>query len=180
MAAKHTFIALVVLLSSIQLASAGCAGEIFICRGDKDPCSNKQCPQGQVCRVNNCRGCFAQCEPPNMVHVMGLGQPNPGSNSPGSSSSNGKVTQEAGPSRGAACACPRNYSPVCGTGACVELPQAYKLQSPLPKCNPSSQVCIFITPRADQPLDITPAGTVTHTVPPLYAMLQCSMLETWL
>lgn len=126
----HKLIVLACLVASARLAAAGCAGEIFDCKGPKDPCASKACGAGMVCRTDNCKGCFAKCEPPGMVHIMSMPsaepamQPTPlpstptpgaGSSSAGSSqpqpTTNTKVTQEAG------CRCPRIYSPVCGSGA---------------------------------------------------------------
>lgn len=122
--AAQKLVVLACLMAGMQITSAGCAGEIFICNGDKNPCNNKQCGAGMVCRVDNCKGCFAKCEPPGMVHIMSMPSgPEPMSSSSGSTgskgsgpaSSNGKVTSEAGPAA-PVCPCPRILSPVCGAG----------------------------------------------------------------
>lgn len=89
------------LITSVQLAAAGCAGEIYDCR-DKNLCASLQCSSGMVCRVENCNGCSAKCEPPGTVHIMSVpsGQPN----RPGSI----PLSNEAG------CRCSKIYMPVCG------------------------------------------------------------------
>jgi hypothetical protein len=136
----HKLIVLACLLACAHLAAAGCAGEIFDCKGPKDPCASKQCDSGLVCRTDNCKGCFAKCEPPGMVHIMSMPSagpavtPTPLPSTPttgaGSSSGSGsgstsqpqpqpKVTQEAG------CRCPRLYMPVCGSGALCDRGCAY-------------------------------------------------------
>lgn len=128
----HRFIALACLLASAQLATAGCAGEIFNCNGDRNPCANKDCGAGMVCRTDNCKGCFAKCEPPGMVHIMSLpsasgpGMPSArpstpsgpavGSGSIGTTNSGSTSGSSASKApEGAECKCPRNFMPVCGS-----------------------------------------------------------------
>jgi hypothetical protein len=63
------------LLACIQSSWAGCPSAlgIYNCNGPRNPCIATTCPSGQVCHVNNCGGCKANCEPPGMVHIMSLG-----------------------------------------------------------------------------------------------------------
>lgn len=112
------------LITCARLAAAGCAGEIFLCN-DRNLCASTQCPQGLVCRVDNCNGCVAKCEPPNTVHIMSLPGAGPMMGG-GSSSSNGAGAGNSKPTPAptstspkvvteASCPCPRSFMPVCAT-----------------------------------------------------------------
>jgi hypothetical protein len=67
----------ILFLSCIYGTWAGCPSAlgIYNCNGPRNPCLAKSCPDGQVCHVNNCGGCTANCEAPGMVHIMSVGAP---------------------------------------------------------------------------------------------------------
>lgn len=69
-----------ILLACLHSCWAGCPSAlgIYSCNGPRNPCSATTCPSGQVCHVNNCGGCKANCEAPGMVHIMSVG-PTPSS-----------------------------------------------------------------------------------------------------
>lgn len=119
----HSCFILLVAVAALRAVSAGCAGEILDCK-PRNLCATKQCGQGLVCRVDNCNGCTAMCEPPGTVHIMSLPSSSSASKpaKPGTGSTstvntgNSQVSQESGPSpSGPSCPCPKSYIPVCST-----------------------------------------------------------------